>query len=201
MMTEIKVKDVFPVSCGIMSAISDSAGYGFNSDMDLRLVATCGMRCITPIVELLLDGSTTLTSGLLERLAALILSEYRESWDRVKNTLTMEYNPLSASEYNEEEHIDSEGENTDNSNEMKQDDVSTVDISPASYVTDGKRTSESSGSGTNRSTSIRTLKRTSNSTSYKPVDLIQSEIEMRIQNKFTSRVLDDVKNYIAMQIY
>lgn len=200
-MTEIKVKDVFPMSNGIMSVISTSGGYTFNADIDLRLLATCGKRCITPIVEMLLDGSTTLSNDLLERLAALILSEYKEAWDKIKDTLTMEYNPLSASQYHEEETTDAEGENTDTSKEEQLNDVSTTNALPDNFISDGKTTNDTKASGKSKNKSTRILTRTSNSTSYKPVDLIQSEIDMRVQNKFTSRVLEDVKNYIAMPIY
>ncbi len=200
-MTEIKVRDVFPMSNGIMSVISTSGGYTFNADIDLRLLATCGKRCITPIVEMLLDGSTTLSNDLLERLAALILSEYKEAWDKIKDTLTMEYNPLSASQYHEEETTDAEGENTDTSKEEQLNDVSTTNALPDNFISDGKTTNDTKASGKSKNKSTRILTRTSNSTSYKPVDLIQSEIDMRVQNKFTSRVLEDVKNYIAMPIY
>ncbi len=200
-MTEIKVKDVFPMSNGIMSVISTSGGYTFNADIDLRLLATCGKRCITPIVEMLLDGSTTLSNDLLERLASLILSEYKEAWDKIKDTLTMEYNPLSASQYHEEETTDAEGENTDTSKEEQLNDVSTTNALPDNFISDGKTTNDTKASGKSKNKSTRILTRTSNSTSYKPVDLIQSEIDMRVQNKFTSRVLEDVKNYIAMPIY
>ena len=113
----------------------------------------------------------------------------------------MEYNPLSASQYNETEITDDEGENTDNSTEVKQNDVSTSDSLPDNFISDGKSTNDSQASSTSKSSTKRTLTRTSNSTSYKPVDLLKSEIEMRIENKFTSRVLEDVKNYIAMPIY
>ena len=125
----------------------------------------------------------------------------KESWDKIHATLTMEYNPLSASQYNETEITDDEGENTDNSTEVKQNDVSTSDSLPDNFISDGKSTNDSQASSTSKSSTKRTLTRTSNSTSYKPVDLLKSEIEMRIENKFTSRVLEDVKNYIAMPIY
>ena len=200
-MTEIRIKDVFPVTNGIMSAISSTGGYTFSNDIDLRLIATCGQRSITPTVELLLNGATTLSNDLLERLAELILSEYKEAWDKIKDTLTMEYNPLSASQYHEEETTDAQGENTDSSTDVKQDAVSTADVLPDNFISDGKTTNDTKASGTSKNTSKRILTRTSNSTSYKPVDLIKSEIDMRIQNKFTSRVLEDVKNYIAMPIY
>ena len=199
-MTETRVKDTFPVSDGIMSAISKSGGYNFNSDMDLRLLATCGKRCVTPIIEMFLDG-TTLTTESLDRLASLILSEYQDSWDKVLSTLNLEYNPLSASQYNETERNDYEGETTDSNKEIKQDDVSTSDSLPDNFISDGKSTSDSQASSKNKNTLTRTLTRTSNSTSYKPVDLLKSEIDMRIQNRFTARVLEDVKNYIAMPIY
>lgn len=192
------VKETFPISNGIMSAISNAGGYSFNNDMDLRLIATCGKRCVTPVVELLLENET---DDFIGRLTSLILSEYQESWDKIHATLTMEYNPLSASQYNETEITDDEGENTDNSTEVKQNDVSTSDSLPDNFISDGKSTNDSQASSTSKSSTKRTLTRTSNSTSYKPVDLLKSEIEMRIENKFTSRVLEDVKNYIAMPIY
>lgn len=192
------VKETFPISNGIMSAISNAGGYSFNNDMDLRLIATCGKRCVTPVVELLLENET---DDFIGRLTSLILSEYKESWDKIHATLTMEYNPLSASQYNETEITDDEGENTDNSTEVKQNDVSTSDSLPDNFISDGKSTNDSQASSTSKSSTKRTLTRTSNSTSYKPVDLLRSEIEMRIENKFTSRVLEDVKNYIAMPIY
>lgn len=192
------VKETFPISNGIMSAISNAGGYSFNNDMDLRLIATCGKRCVTPVVELLLENET---DDFIGRLTSLILSEYQESWDKIHATLTMEYNPLSASQYNETEITDDEGENTDNSTEVKQNDVSTSDSLPDNFISDGKSTNDSQASSTSKSSTKRTLTRTSNSTSYKPVELLKSEIEMRIENKFTSRVLEDVKNYIAMPIY
>lgn len=192
------VKETFPISNGIMSAISNAGGYSFNNDMDLRLIATCGKRCVTPVVELLLENEA---DDFIGRLTSLILSEYQESWDKIHATLTMEYNPLSASQYNETEITDDEGENTDNSTEVKQNDVSTSDSLPDNFISDGKSTNDSQASSTSKSSTKRTLTRTSNSTSYKPVDLLKSEIEMRIENKFTSRVLEDVKNYIAMPIY
>lgn len=192
------VKETFPISNGIMSAISNAGGYSFNNDMDLRLIATCGKRCVTPVVELLLENET---DDFIGRLTSLILSEYQESWDKIHATLTMEYNPLSASQYNETEITDDEGKNTDNSTEVKQNDVSTSDSLPDNFISDGKSTNDSQASSTSKSSTKRTLTRTSNSTSYKPVDLLKSEIEMRIENKFTSRVLEDVKNYIAMPIY
>lgn len=200
-MTETTIKDAFPLDNGIMAAISKAGEYSFNSDMDLRLLAMCGKRCITPIVELLLDNGTTLTSGSLDRLATLILSEYKESWDKIHETLTLEYNPLSASQYNETETSNVEGENNDTTKEIKQDDVSTSDSLPDNFISDGKSTNDSQATSKNKNTSTRTLTRTSNSTSYKPVDLLKSEIDMRITTKFTTRILEDVKNYIAMPIY
>lgn len=192
------VKEVFPISNGIMSAIGEAGGYSFNSDMDLKLIATCGKRCVTPVIELLLENSE---DDFMNRLASLILSDNKEAWDKIHDTLTMEYNPLSASQYSETEETIDEGENTDNSTEVKQNDISTSDILPDNFISDGKSTNDQTGSSTSKATQKRVLTRTSNGTSYKPVDLLQSEIQMRIDNKFTSRVLEDVKNYIAMPIY
>lgn len=192
------VKEIFPTSQGIMYAISEAGNYNFSRDMDLRLIATCGKRLVTPIVDLLLE---TEKDDFIGRITALILSEYQESWDKIHETLIMKYNPLSASQYNETEITDDDSKNTDTNKEVKQNDVSTSDSLPDNFISDGKSTNDTQGSSTSKSSTKRTLTRTSNSTSYKPVDLLKSEIEMRIENKFISRVLEDVKNYIAMPIY
>lgn len=200
-MTETRVKDVFPMSNGIMSAVSDLGGYDFNADTDLLLLSKCGQRCITPIVEMLLDGSDKLTQGHIERLAALIMSEYGDGWNRIKDALTMEYNPLSASQYHEEEITDTSGETGDNTSEKQMQDVSAINVSPGTYIPDEQNLNESTSSGTSKTQAIRKLDRTHNGTSYKTSDLLMSEMAMRANNRFMAQVLDDVKNYIAMMIY
>lgn len=200
-MTETRVKDVFPMSSGIMSAVSDLGGYGFNADTDLLLLSKCGQRCITPIVEILLDGADRLTEGHIERLAALIMSEYGDGWNRIKDALTMEYNPLSASQYHEEEITDTSGETGDNTSEKQMQDVSAINVSPGTYIPDEQNLNESTSSGTSKTQAIRKLDRTHNGTSYKTSDLLMSEMAMRANNRFMAQVLDDVKNYIAMMIY
>lgn len=201
MKNELTVKDVFPMTDGIMKSISTLGEYNFNSDMDLLLLSKCGRREITPIVYMLLDSDTTLSQAKLDRLAAIILVEYGDGWNRFKDALQIEYNPIAASVVTETESIESEGTTGNTSNEVSQKDVATADSLPSNYVSDGKNTSETTDEGTNSNNSTRTLERTSNGTSYKSSDLISSELDMRINRRFMSQVLDDVKNYIAMQIY
>lgn len=200
-MSELTVKQVFPLTNGIIHSISVAGEYDFSEDMDLLLISKCGQRQITPIVEMLLDSDTTLSQGKLDRLAAIILVEYKDAWDRVKNALQIEYNPISASQYRETETIESEGTTGNTSNETSQRGIATADTVPSNYVSDDKNTSESTDTGTNTNSSSRVLERTSNGTSYKSSDLITSELDMRLKRRFMSQVLDDVKNYIAMQIY
>lgn len=201
MKNELTVKDVFPMTDGIMKSISTLGEYNFNSDMDLLLLSKCGRREITPIVYMLLDSDTTLSQAKLDRLAAIILVEYGDGWNRFKDALQIEYNPIAASVVTETESIESEGTTGNTSNEVSQKDVATADSLPSNYVSDGKNTSETTDEGTNSNNSTRTLERTSNGTSYKSSDLISSELDMRINRRFMSQVLEDVKNYIAMQIY
>lgn len=200
-MSELTVKQVFPLTNGIIHSISVAGEYDFSEDMDLLLISKCGQRQITPIVEMLLDSDTTLSQDKLDRLAAIILVEYKDAWDRVKNALQIEYNPISASQYRETETIESEGTTGNTSNETSQRGIATADTVPSNYVSDDKNTSESTDTGTNTNSSSRVLERTSNGTSYKSSDLITSELDMRLKRRFMSQVLDDVKNYIAMQIY
>lgn len=200
-MTETRVKDVFPMYDGIMAAISANRGYDFNSDTDLLLLSKCGKRCITPIVEMLLDGSDKLTESHIERLAALIVSEYGDGWDRIKDALTMEYNPLSASTYHEEEVTDTTGESGDQSTEQRKQDVSGINVTPGTYIPDEQNASESTSTGTSKTQAIRKLDKTLNGTSYKSSELLTSEMAMRASNRFMAHVLEDVKNYIAMMIY
>ena len=200
-MTEIKVKNVFPITNGIMATISRLCDFGFNDDIDLLLLSKCGKRNITPVVEMLLDNSENLSQEAITRLAWLIIQEYGDSWKRIKEALNLEYNPLTASIYHEEETTDTEGETGDNSNEVLKKDVSAIDIPPDNYVTDDQNRTESSATGTSKTTAKRILDRTSNVSSYKNSDLVISEIEMRVNSRFISQVIEDVKNYIAMMIY
>lgn len=201
MWNETQVKDVFPINNGIMHSISVSGEYDFNDDMDLLLISKCGKRSITPIVQMILDTDSTLSEVKLNRLAAIILVEYGDAWNRYKDALTLEYNPIAASQVNETETVESEGNTENTSNDITQRGIATADTIPSNYVSDDKNTSESTDTGTNSNTSTRTLQRTSNGTSYKSSDLISSELDMRINRRFMSQVLEDVKNYIAMQIY
>ena len=208
-MTATKVKSVFPIDNGIMYAISgllpslfsDEEGNTLYPDLDLLLLSKCGNRLITPIVDMLLDTSGTLPSASISRLAALIVSEYGEAWERINTALTVEYNPLYNGTYHEEIKQETEGETGDSTNETSNNDVSAFNTSPGNYVTDGKTTSESKATGTNKSAMKRTLDRTSMGANYRSSDLLQSEIDMRVNTRFTSQVIQDVKNYIAMQIY
>lgn len=203
-MTETRVKNVFPIDSGLMSSIAallPDLFTGKNSDLDLLLLSKCGNRLITPIVEMLVDPSGTLSNASISRLAALIVSEYGEAWERIKTALTVEYNPLYSGTYHEEITQAVEGETGDNSNETNSNDVSAFNTSPGSYVTDGKTTSESKATGTNKSNMTRTLDRTSSASNFRSSDVLQSEISMRINTRFISQVIQDVKNYIAMQIY
>lgn len=201
-MTEDKVKDVFPVENGIFTSIATKAPFiDFPADLDLLLLSKCGNRCITPIVEMLLDGSGRLTAASLDRLAALIVSEYGEAWTRIKTALEIEYNPLSSNTYHEEENTETEGETQDKNLENTSKTIATDSQLPTDMLSDGGSTIDGTNTGTSTSKVKRTLNRTNNGTSYKSSDLLQAEIKMRIDSRFTSQVVNDVKNYIAMMLY
>lgn len=200
-MIDIIVKSVFPKTEGIMYYISQEGSYEFSDDMDLLLISKCGNRTITPIVEMILNGAETLSGAHLQRLANIILVEYGEAWNRFKSALELEYNPLSASQYNETESFSEEGETSNESSGTQRRGVAAADTVPANYVSDDENTNNTEDSGSSSRSSTRTIQRTSNGTSYKSSELITSEMDMRLQRRFMSQVLDDVKNYIAMQIY
>lgn len=200
-MSNIRVRDIFPIQGGIMYAISDIGGYEFNSDMDLLLLSKCGMREISPVVCLILDDKERLSSNDIRRLARLILSEYGDAWSRIKDTLLLEYNPLTETTYHEEETTDITGENEDSSTEQHTQDVSAMNTSAGTYIPDNLNASESKNTASNKSKAVRTLDKTSSATSYRISDLVQSEIALRVNSRFTDQVLNDVKNYIAMMLY
>ena len=82
-----------------------------------------------------------------------------------------------------------------------------TDVSPSlsdlqkEYLSDGKTTSEATGTGTTRSSVTRTLDRSSSASSYRNSDVVRAEIEMRVNSRFVAQIISDVKNYVAMQIY
>lgn len=196
-----RVNEVFPMQNGIMQAISDMGGYELNSDMDLLLLSKCGMREISPVVNMLLNGAEQLLQGDIERLARLILSEYGNAWSRIRDTLQLEYSPLTASQYHEEETTDITGENEDSINEKHTQDISAMNTAGNNYIPDNLNATESKNMASNKSKAIRTLDKTSTVSSYRNSDLVQSEIALRINSRFTEQLLKDVKSYIAMMLY
>ena len=202
-MTGTRVRDVFPLEDGLFSKIAALApDLEFPLDLDLLLISKCGNRNITPIVEMLLDSSGRLSAASLGRLAALIVSEYLDSWKRVREALELEYNPLTSNTYHEEETTASEGESGDTNKETQATDVSpSLSDLQKEYLSDGKTTSEATGTGTTRSSVTRTLDRSSSASSYRNSDVVRAEIEMRVNSRFVAQIISDVKNYVAMQIY
>lgn len=204
MITEIRVKQVFPIVNGLFSHMNISiSDFGVDSpdDLDLLLISKCGYRIITPVVQMLLDGNDKLSESALTRLGKLILSEYGSTWIRIKESLNLEYNPLQNSVYREEETTNTDSESGDSSTEVSANDVSTFDTNPTNYASNGKTTNDATYTGTQKQAVKRVLERTSNGTQYSSSELVKSEIEMRISTRFTERVLTDVKNYIAMCLY
>ncbi len=204
MITEIRVKQVFPIVNGLFSHMNISiSDFGVDSpdDLDLLLISKCGYRIITPVVQMLLDGNDKLSESALTRLGKLILSEYGSTWIRIKESLNLEYNPLQNSIYREEETTNTDSESGDSSTEVSANDVSTFDTNPTNYASNGKTTNDATSTGTQKQAVKRVLERTSNGTQYSSSELVKSEIEMRISTRFTERVLTDVKNYIAMCLY
>ena len=172
-----------------------------STDLDLLLISKCGNRFVTPIVETLLNGSDALPAASVDRLAALIVLEYGEAWNRIKDALTVEYNPLYNGLYHETVEQHQEGETGDTSSEENKSDVSAINTVPGSYTSDDKTTTSTEASGTSRNSMARTTERQTSGSQYRNADVLQAEIQMRINSRFTAQVIDDVKNYIAMQIY
>ncbi len=202
-MGEIRVKEVFSIVNGLFSHMDiNVSDFGVTStdDLDLLLISKCGNRLITPIVEMLLDNGK-LNDNALNRLGTLICSEYGDAWKRVKDSLSLEYSPLQSSVYTETETTNTEGETGETGQEISANDVSTFDTNPTNYASAGKTTNDTATTGTNKQAVTRRLERTSNGTSLSNSQLVQSEINLRIANRFTEQVLNDVKNYIAMAIY
>lgn len=203
-MDEVRVKQVFPIVNGLFSHMQiNISDFGVTScdDLDLLLISKCGNRLITPIVTMLLDESGKLTDTALTRLGVLIMSEYGETWAKIRESLSLEYNPLKNSVYTETETTNTEGETGESGQEVSENDVSTFDTNPENYASAGKTTNDTKNSANDKRSMQRTLERTSNGTSYSGSELVQSEINMRIANRYTEQVLNDVKNYIAMAVY
>lgn len=208
-MKETRVKHVFPITKGLFYHMPlfeiglDIGDFKVNSidDLDLLLVSKCGNRIITPIVEMLLDDNNKLTDTALSKIGTLIICEYGDTWKRIKEALVLEYNPLKNSVYTETERTNTEGETGESGQETSENDVSTFDTNPVNYASAGKTKNDTSNTANNKQSVERTLERTSNGTGYSGSELVQSEINMRIANRFTELVLNDVKNYIALAIY
>ena len=118
------VRKMIPMTNGIFHYI----GYSFPSylsitaqELDIIFISNWGLRTVAPVVLNFHDEVSQLTPSELQQLANVVKSLYSPKWDKLKNIMNMEYDPIHnySDTYHEEltENIDRTDEVTHNTTE------------------------------------------------------------------------------------
>ena len=193
-----KINEIFSINNGFFTQLftDDNEKYQELFDnfkpqnLNINFLSLCGERFCAPIVNVCGENMRTLT--------AIIINNYYQSWQRVKNALFAEYDPVKPSKItittDKELQSDksSNNENTENSylypfNEN------------AESVNEGKNTAISTNTAANVERLSQTVTREGLS-NVKPTDLISAEINTR-KMTFLSLVLNDIKEFCTLQVY
>lgn len=86
-----QIKTVIPMSNAIFSHMDYDFEMIEASQLDLLFSTNYGERNISPILERLVTDMNSITDDELEEIAKLLLSIYRNKWDRYKEIYSMEY--------------------------------------------------------------------------------------------------------------
>lgn len=194
-----KVKEVFTVDGGIFNTLftnfnalyTELFGDFSPQDLDLNFLALCGNRYVAPVVSITND---------INRLTGLIITQYLQSWRKVKAALFADYdvlNPVKISITTDKEF--QSDRNTSNENTENEYLYPFNADNENDSVNEGKSTATASGIVANTETMTQTVTREGN-TRNKPSELIMAEIQTR-KLTFLSLVLNDVKEYCTLQVY
>lgn len=88
-----KVKELFPISTGVITHIN----YDFNvitaPELDILFIANYGERSISPLISHLVNGIIP-TDDELTNIASIIKTYYFVKWERLKKLYLLEYDPI-----------------------------------------------------------------------------------------------------------
>ena len=175
----MRVSDIFSVSNCVFSKMK----YTFPIEktvLDTGFVVDYSERWLSPIVALYTSNGT-MTDDNMAKLANLIETIYKDRWDRIKSTLSLDYDVLNPKETKE----------------------NTITDSTAGY--DSKVYGYDSETGVNDESNTTTGKTTQQKTTtgrggYLPQQLINAELEVR-KNSFYRIVLSDVADVLTLKVY
>ena len=93
---------VFPdwyVGNGIFSYLANNAvpwkAENFTAELDNLYIGRSGYKYISTLLEKILGDKEAFTEAQLQQIAANIYCKFNKSWNKLYNTLSLEYNPIS----------------------------------------------------------------------------------------------------------
>lgn len=188
-MREKTIKDVITIENGLFQYINYTIDTFTNSELDFMFISKYGNRIISPIIESLLNDNYELTTDKLTLLGQIINKMFAYNWDKQKEILLNEYNPLD--NYHETIEISKENENNNTTNT----DNKTFAYNSETSVDKDNTNQTSLGGFTENTTQIKSGLTNGN---YK--DIIEKALDAKAL-RFIDIVFNDIKWFISLDIY
>ena len=158
------------------------------SDMDMNLLVQCGNRYCSPL----------LSHYPMKKVVSFIVNKYGESWERIKETLSLDYDVLKP--YSNTTTTKSTKTANSTNNETSEETNGIIGFD-SETITDSDTTHATSNNSTDETqTDNTTVINGGNLGSRTNADLITNEIEMR-KVSFVSLALNDIQSQLTLDIY
>lgn len=193
---QLKYKDVFTITRGIFQFVEFDVGLTKN-EMNILCMSEFGERFISPILTCVIENDT-ITDERLTELGSIILAKYGNSWERIKQAFTEEYNITSNYDLTESEDIDDTSNSSSNSsnNELQ----SIYGFQSDDSSDEGKTTNQYTDQHAGAQNRKRELRRFGNIGIMTPQQIIEQELKLREKN-FLNYVLNDLKEFSTLDVY
>ena len=95
-----KIKDVLPIVNGIFGHLDYTFKYGISKQhLDFLLLSKIGQRVPSPVIDVLHEQNDEeldkmLSSSELDTLAAIMLMQYKQKWDKLGEIYDIDYDPI-----------------------------------------------------------------------------------------------------------
>lgn len=198
---QVKYKDIFTVEKGIFNGVIIPGNIPL-IQLNALILSKVGQRNITQIVNNFViyeNGIPFITDNNLEVLAGIINSIYNIKWNKIYETLSLEYIASDNYKRKEVENIEVEGDENIVGNEETQNKVYGYDSELATNDKNETVTNSNESTTTNSRERVLTVTGKMGGTSYQ--SLIREELRLRRDNIFVDMIINDVKNFVVLPIY
>lgn len=199
----IKYRDIFSATRGIFNGvILPTSITADETQLNIVMLSKVGQRTLSPIANDFItfaDDTPTITDENLQVLTSIINSLYNTKWEKLAETLNLQYVASDNYKRVELEQIENEGGENVTGNEETKNKVYGYDSENATNDKSENVTNTNATTTTNNRERNLTVSGKMGGTSYQ--SLIREELKLRRENVLIDLILDDIKNFITSPIY